>query len=433
VRPFALAVDEPAVVDYLERTPRSAELFERAAQSMPGGSTRSHGFYFPYPLVFERGQGAYLWDVDGTRYVDYTYNGLSLIHGYGYHPVERAVAQTLPGGAAWVGTSRYQIAYAEYLRARVPGGERIRFTNSGTEATMLAAKLAREYTGRPLILKSYGGYHGSYDDLEAGLYGIGELRGRTALATFGDLESYRRAFDEHPGQIAAIMIEPVQLSFNVIAPPDGFLGQLADLARSRGALVVVDDCLMFRLAVGGSAEMFDFEADLTCLGKFIGGGLPMGVVAGRTDVMRILDPFGETGMYHGGTFNGNPLASVAGLLSLKALTREKIRRMNDLGGHLRDQIAQAGVEHDVPLKVSGCGSVLGVYVVDDAGRVDRPATSYLHLAACNRGVFYGPDGDMALSTAVDDHAVESTMHAMHDALEETAHWARLSTQQESLT
>ncbi|MDQ2700312.1 MAG: aminotransferase class III-fold pyridoxal phosphate-dependent enzyme, partial [Actinomycetota bacterium] len=149
----ALDAAGPAVDRYLVKTPGSRDLMARAREVMPGGSSRSHAFYRPYPAVFERGDGPYLWDVDGNRYVDLTYNGLSLIHGHAYRPVEEAVIKAMPGGTAWVGSSRPQVEYAEYLCERIPGADLVRFTNTGTEATMLGIKLARQATGRPLVLK----------------------------------------------------------------------------------------------------------------------------------------------------------------------------------------------------------------------------------------------------------------------------------------
>jgi glutamate-1-semialdehyde 2,1-aminomutase len=419
----ALHTKEPsgrAVDAYVSRTARSAELAARARQVLPGGSTRSYGFFRPYPLVFERGAGPYVWDVDGNRYVDYTHNGLSLIHGHAYPPVERAVIEALPKGTAWVGPSRPQIRYAEDLCARIPTATKVRFANTGTEATMLATKIARQATGRPLILKSWGAYHGSYDDLEAGLYGNGELPNRTALARFGDLASYEEAFARNPDRIAAVMVEPVLLTFRVVPPPPGFLPALADLARENGALVVLDDCLMFRLAVGGSAEKYGFVPDLTALGKFIGGGLPMGVVGAAEELMSVLDSRRAGHMYHGGSFNGNPLASTAGRIALRDLTAERIATMDAYAERLRSALRARAEELGLPLEVSGDGSVLGTYLLDEEGDVDREAGAYLHLAAVTRGIFPGPDGEMAMCTTLDDEAVETTIAMMSEALEETA-------------
>lgn len=421
--PFVENLDGPAVDRYLDRTAGSRALGTQARRVMPGGSTRAYGFFKPYPLVFERGSGPYLWDVDGRRYVDFTCNGLSLIHGHAFAPVEEALFEAIPQGTAWVGPSRSQISYAELLCERIPTAERVRFTNTGTEATMLATKLARRATGRPLILKSYGAYHGSYDDLEAGLYGIGDLPGRTVVAQFGDLDSYERVFAQNEGQIAAVIIEPVLLTFRVAPPPEGFLPALVELARKHEALVIVDDCLMFRLAYAGSAQKYGFEPDLTCLGKFIGGGVPMGVVAGPSELLSLLDSRRENSVYHGGSFNGNPLASSAGKVALEHLTAERIDQMDVRAERLRQELREGSQTAGLPLQVTGEGSVLGSYVLDPDGEPDREVGAYLHLAAIDRGVFFGPDGEMALSTAFDDEALEFTVEAMAGAFAETAEWA----------
>lgn len=422
-------VDEPtgpAAERYLASTPSSKALSTEARQVMPGGSTRAYGFFKPYPVVFEHGTGPYLWDLDGRRYVDFTYNGLSLIHGHAYAPVQEALFDAIPRGTAWVGPSRSQVDYATTLCERIPSAERVRFTNTGTEATMLATKLARRATGRPLILKSYGAYHGSYDDLEAGLYGIGNLPGRTVLGRFGDIESYEQAFAEYGEEIAAVIIEPVLLTFRVAAPPEGFLPALVDLARRHGAMVILDDCLMFRLATGGSAQKYGFEPDLTCLGKFIGGGVPMGVVAGSEEVLGLLDSRREGSVYHGGSFNGNPLACTAGLVALEDLTAERIAEMDRRAERLRTSLRERSLAAGLPVEVTGEGSVLGSYVLDADGEPDRETGAYLHLAAIDRGVFFGPDGEMALCTTLDDEALEFTIDAMTGALEETAEWAARS-------
>ena len=177
--------------DYRSLTPQSAQLMQRAAHVMPGGNTRTASFYPPYPVVLEGGDGAWVWDVDDRRYVDLFCNGLSLIHGHNYPPVRAAIEQALTRGTAWAGASRDQIAFAELITRRLPAMERVRFTNSGSEAGMIAVNAARRYTGRPYVLKSVGAYHGSYPDLEAGLYGQGDLPGRALAANFNDLGACR--------------------------------------------------------------------------------------------------------------------------------------------------------------------------------------------------------------------------------------------------
>lgn len=405
---------------YVARTPRSGALMTRARQVMPAGSTRTFGYFEPYPPVFERGEGVHLLDVDGHRYIDFTYNGLSLIHGHAFPPVLEALRTAMPRGTAWPGASIDQIAFAECLCNRLPHAERVRFTNTGTEATMLAVKLARHATGRELVLKFRGAYHGSYDDLEAGLYGIGALQGRTLLGDFGDLRSVEQALVAHKGEVAAVVIEPILFTFHVIPPPDGFLAGLIELARDMDVLTILDDCLMFRLAPGGSAERYGVRPDITCLGKFVGGGLPVGAVATSTELMSAFDPRNPQAIYHGGSFNGNPLGCRAGLVTMEHLTAERISRMDAQADRLRSALAEASARTGVPLEISGEGSILGVHVLGRDGKTDHARGRRFHLAAVNRGVYFGHDGEFALATAFTDDDLDKAIELLELALADLA-------------
>jgi glutamate-1-semialdehyde 2,1-aminomutase len=407
--------------EYLRLTPGSAQLMERAARSMPRGLTRTLSWFPPYPVAFDHGRGAALYDVDGNRYIDLFSNGLSLMHGHAYGPVEDALRATLARGTAWPGTSDAQVEFAELLCSRVPGAEQVRFANTGTEATMLAVKLARHVTRRPLILKAWHGYHGSYDDLEVGLQGQGEIPGRVALARFGELDTYAAAFDRHAGEIAAVVVEPVQYTGVVTPPPDGFLAELRELARQAGVLFVLDDCLMFRLAEGGSAERFGLTADITCLGKWIGGGLPVGVIAASAELMSTFDLAPERPLYHGGSFNGNVLGSVAGTIALRDLTAADIARIDTQGDTLRADVEEAGEACGVHVKTTGIGSAFGLYLLDAPdGEIDWRMTSLLHLAAVTRGIYYGSGGEFGLCTALSDLDIAQTSAGLRGALQDVA-------------
>lgn len=416
--------------EYRRRTPESARLMELASASMPHGITRTLSYFAPYPVVFERGKGAQLIDADGNSYVDMFNNGLSLMHGHAYGPIEEALRATLARGTAWPGTSDAQIAYAELLCERVPGAEQVRFANTGTEATMLAVKLARHATGRNVILKAWHGYHGSYDDLEVGLQGQDEMPGRVALATFGDLDSYRAALERNRGDVAAIVVEPVQYTGVVTPPPDGFLPALRELAREAGVLFVLDDCLMFRLAEGGSAERFEIAvADITCLGKWVGGGLPVGAIAASAELMSLFDIADEDAianggpgaMYHGGSFNGNLLGMVAGAIAVRDLKAPQIERIDAQGASLRTSIEAAAEQRGVPVSTRGVSSAFGLYVLDGpGGKIDPALSALLHLATVNHGVYYGMGGEFGLSTALSDDEVALTADAVTAALDDVA-------------
>ncbi len=410
--------------EYLRLRPGSARLMERAAKSMPRGLTRTLSWFAPYPVAFDHGHGATLVDVDGNSYLDLFSNGLSLMHGHAYRPIEEALRTALTRGTAWPGSSDAQVEFAELLCARVPGEVQVRFTNTGTEATMLAVKLARHVTQRQLIVKARYGYHGSYDDLEVGLAGRGDLPGRVALATFGDIDSYAEVFARNAGQVAAIVVEPVQYTGVVTPPPEGFLSQLRELARESGVLFVLDDCLMFRLAEGGSAERFGLTADITCLGKWVGGGLPVGAIAASPELMSVFDLAPERPLYHGGSFNGNLLGMVAGTITVRDLSAASIARIDAQAQTLRAALAQAAEANGVRVRTSGVGSAFGLYVLDAGGgeseKIDWSATALLHLAAVNHGVYYGSGGEFGFCTALTDADLQHACDALGGALADVA-------------
>jgi glutamate-1-semialdehyde 2,1-aminomutase len=410
---------------YRSRTRKSSELVGRATRSLPGGVTRFIGYYRPYQAVMERGEGAFLWDIDGNRYVDLVSNGLSLIHGHAYPPVAKAIADWLPRGWAWLGTSRPQIEFAETLCDRIKTFDRVLFTNSGTESGMLAVKLSRHFTRRPLILKATAGYHGTYSDLEAGLHGQGEIPGHTILADFNDLASFERALAKHGPQVAAVVLEPVMYT-GVVTPPAGnFLCDVQEAAHRAGALFVLDDCLMLRLAPGGAAEKFGLKPDLTFLGKFIGGGTPLGAVGGRGEIIDLADPGRPNGVYHGGSFNGNVLGSVAGKVTIEDLTAARISKMDEIAARLKVALERRAAKLGLPLTVPSDGSVMGAYFSRQELRpgADIPSADLsqrFHLACLNNGVHMGPGGVIAMSTAIDDAIMAEVISAMEDALDRIA-------------
>jgi glutamate-1-semialdehyde 2,1-aminomutase len=407
---------------YLARTERSARLMERAGASMPSGITRTLAWFAPYPAVFEHGSGASVFDVDGNRYLDMFSNGLSLMHGHAYGPIEQALRESLSRGTAWPGASDAQVEFAELLCARIPGAEQVRFTNTGTEATMLAVKLARYVSGRPVVIKAWDAYHGSYDDLEVGLQGQGEDPGRVALATFGDIDSYAAALERNAGKVAAIIAEPVQYTGVVTPPPDGFLTELRELCRREGVFYVLDDCLMSRLAEGGSSERFGVPAaDITCLGKWVGGGLPVGAITASRELMAPFDLADGGTLYHGGSFNGNLLGSVAGQIAVRDLTAVEIARIDAQAERLRAGLEQSARELGVPIRTPGVGSAFGLYVLDRPdGEIDWKASQLLHLAAVNHGVYYGTGGEFGICTAFSDEEIEEAGAGLQSALADLA-------------
>lgn len=410
---------------YERRTARSGEFMRRAEAVMPAGSTRTFGYFGPYPVVFDHAEGSHLVDLDGNSYIDLVNNGLSLIHGHRYPPVMAAIGSALERGTAWMGGNDRQLEFAELLCARLRAVEQVRFTNTGTEAGMLAVKVARHYTGRPVIVKAWAGYHGSYDDLEVGLNGQGQIEGRVHLGHHGDVASFERLFEASGDEIAAVVLEPVMFTGIVTPPAPGFLKAVQELCRRHGALFVIDDCLMLRLAVGGSAQKYDLDPDLTFLGKFVGGGLPVGVVGGRREVMGVLDPRRPGALYHGGSFNGNLVAAAAGTVAMRELTAERITRMDQQAARIRSGLEERAATAGLPLSISSEGSVMGVYASDRVPSPTEPLndggrTRQLHLAALNNGVLIGPGGEVSMSTVLGEGDVDQVIDRLGSAIDEVA-------------
>jgi glutamate-1-semialdehyde 2,1-aminomutase len=406
---------------YRERTPASAAIGARAARVLPGGDTRSVTYYRPYPLAIARGAGPFLWDVDGNCYVDLLGNYTSLVHGNAYPPIVEAIARTSAEGTAWPARNRAQIELAELICERVAAVERVRFCNSGSEAGMLAAQLARRVTGRARLLMAREGYHGSYDDLEAEWAGEGS---RTVLAEYGDAPSFEAELTRHGGEIAAVFLEPILGSSGIIAPPPDFLPRVASAARRAGALFIIDEVITLRLAVGGAQAASGVAPDLTMMGKIIGGGLPVGALGGRDDLMTHFDPAGAHAMHHSGTFNGNPLTCAAGVVSLRELDTERIAAMDRMAARMQSEIQRTAAALGLPFGIRRAGSLMNVtFERSGAGGVHTPAQRMMadfHLAALNHGLFFAPRGLIALSTVMTDELIAEICELAAAALGDVA-------------
>jgi glutamate-1-semialdehyde 2,1-aminomutase len=404
---------------YLSRTPGSREWMGRAAAVMPGGNTRSAAHHEPYPLTITHGDGPLLWDVDGNSYVDFANNFTSLVHAHAYPPVVRAVRRAVDHGTAWPALNPAQVELAELLCDRLPSVERVRYTNSGTEAALLALKLAGAVTGRHRMLKASTGYHGldpSIVDTPAGPVS------NTLVAEFNNAASFEAMLDQHADSIAAVFLEPVQSAGGVVAADPDFLRRVQSAAARAGALFVLDEVVTLRLAAGGLQAAWGIQPDLTLLGKIIGGGFPVGALAGRADLLDWLDPRTDR-LRHAGTYNGNPITCRAGEVTLKELTPDRIGRMARLAERLEAGLAKAAAEVGLALAIRRHGSLLNLYRQPEPpaigrGREDGLRMERLHRAALTRGVFFAPRGLMCLSTVMDEALVDLTVErmtlAMHD-------------------
>ena len=406
---------------YRARTPASAAAGGRAARVMPGGDTRSVTYYRPYPLTIARGQGPFLWDIDGNRYIDLLGNYTSLVHGNAYPPIVEAIGRASAQGTAWPARNEAQIELAELICDRVASVERVRFCNSGSEAGMLAAQLSRRVTARRQLLMARQGYHGSYDDLEAEWAGEG---GRTMLGEYGDASSFETILARHGDEIASVFLEPVLGSGGIIVPPLDFLPRVAEAARRAGALFVVDEVITLRLGTGGAQAAAGITPDLTMMGKIIGGGLPVGALGGRADLMAHFDPAGEHPTHHSGTFNGNPLSCAAGVVSMRELTTDRIAAMDRMGSRMHSEIERAAAALGLPFGIRRAGSLMNVsFEGSGAGGVHTRTARMMenfHLAALNQGLFFAPRGLIALSTVMNDELVTEICERAAAALGDVA-------------
>lgn len=433
-----------AIVErYAARRSTSRALAEEAARWLPGGDTRSITWFAPHPLVVEEGRGFTLVDADGNRYLDLLNNYTSLIHGHAHPAIVEAVERQLRRGTAFGGAHAGQARLARALCERVDSLERVRFCNSGTEAVMHAARVARAFTGRPLLAKVEGGYHGSWDGVEVSIEPDPDVAGpadapvavpeaaglapgtleSVVVLPWNDLDAAEAILEQVGERLAAVVVEPVTGVAGTLPADPAYLQGLGALTRRLGALLVLDEVISLRLATGGAQSLYGVAPDLTTMGKIVGGGLPVGAFGGREDVMALTDPRREGAIAHSGTFNGNPLTMAAGLAALELLPPPEIDRLNSLGDRLREGIGAIARELGLGAGATGLGSLLTVHLTDgpvesyrDSRRADPEAARLLHLALLNEGVFAARRGLMCVSTPMGDAEVELVLAAIRNAL-----------------
>jgi glutamate-1-semialdehyde 2,1-aminomutase len=427
------------------QTGRSRELFDRARELIPGGvnsPVRAFKAVGGQPLFIERGEGAYLFDVDGNRYIDYVGSWGPLILGHAHPRVVAAVAEAARNGTSFGAPTAAEVQLAELVVAAVPSIELVRFVNSGTEATMSALRLARAFTGRPKIVKFAGGYHG-HADLLLVAAGSGALTlgvpdspgvpaGTTAdtlVAAYNDLDAVSTLFERFPSEIAAVIVEPVAGNMGCVPPVPGFLDRLRTVTQKFGALLIFDEVMTgFRVAYGGAQQRYGITPDLTCLGKIVGGGLPAAAYGGRRDILSLVAPSGP--VYQAGTLSGNPLAMVAGAAQLELLREPGIyEHLETRSAELVAGIEEAARAANVPAYMTRVGSMFCVFfspqpVTDEASarRSDTAAFATYFRAMLDRGVYLAPSqfeaGFVSLSLSRDD--VVHTVAAAHEAFAEVA-------------
>ncbi len=436
------------VQKYRDFSPESARIAQRAQRVFPGGDTRASAHYLPYPLVVTQAQGTVLTDVDGNRLLDFMNNFTSLIHGHAFGDVVTAVQKQIAQGSAYAAPNEDQIALGELIQARIPSIERLRFTSSGTEATQMAIRCARAATGRQKIMKMEGGYHGSYELAEVSLVAHPKKRGPleapnsvpvdasfpqsvlgdTVVCPYNQPDLARALIDAHAGEIAAVIVEPVLGSMGMVPASSEFLKTLRDATAKHGIVLIFDEVITFRLSPAGAQLLRGVEPDLTCLGKIIGGGLPIGAVGGKESLMSLFSPLQSQPIMHASTFSGNALSMAAGLAAMNSFGPQDIDRINGLGAKLREGFSQAFAQANIKAQALGEGSLVNLLFTDEkvidarqsmaAMYASRHIAPLLHLSMLRHGVMSASRLMFCINTAMDQSDIDLAVTAMHESLAE---------------
>lgn len=422
---------------FIADTPESARRQAEAERWLPGGSSRGTAFFAPHPHFIERGEGHYVEDADGNRLLDFMINATSLILGHAHPDVTRAIQEQAARGTAFAGPTDPQVRMAKLLAERVPSVDSVRFTNSGTEGTMMAIRAARAFTGREKMAKFEGGYHGAHEYVSvsvrpplekldpSGPTPIPEHPGmpksvleQVIVLPYNDLDWCERVLRENAAEVACLIMEPVVSSFGYLPGEADFLRGLRELTEELGIVLIYDEVQSFRIAPGGAQEALGVTPDMTSFGKIIGGGTPVGAFGGRADIMALFDPTQGAPIAHAGTFNANPVTMAAGEAVMTRLTPDVYARMNALGDQLRAKLRAVFDEFEVEARVTGIGSLFGIHFTSEeirdyrnVVRSNQTMRRALFMGLLNEGVLL-QTGTAGALTAL---TTESEIDALVDA------------------
>ena len=422
---------------------RSEQLFETAQHLIPGGvnsPVRAFGSVGGSPRFVERAEGAYIWDVDGNRYLDFIGSWGPMILGHNHPAILEAVVEAAKRGLSYGAATASEVTMAELVCSLVPSIDMVRMVNSGTEAVMSAIRVARGFTGRDKIVKFAGCYHGHCDAMlvKAGsgvmTSGVPDSAGvpkgcaqDTLTAVYNDIQSVEALFADHPQEIAAVIVEPVAANMGVVTPKEGFLQALRALCTKEGALLIFDEVITgFRLGLTGAQGYYGVTPDLTTFGKIIGAGMPVGAYGGRREIMELVSPVGS--VYQAGTLSGNPVAMAAGICQLKLLQAhpEIYDRINQLGEQLRQGMQKLTERYELPCQVTGVGSLSCLFFTSEpvmdyatAKTADTAAFGRYFLSMMNRGCYFAPSQFEAifLSNAHTEADIAETLYKMEQTFQ----------------
>lgn len=424
----------------------SAALYRRALRVLPGGVSRNTVLRRPHPLYAAHASGCRITDVDGAERIDFANNMASLIHGHSHPAIVAAVTDQLSRGTAYTLATEVELLLAEHLCARAEAFDRIRFFNSGTEAVMCAIKAARAFTGRSKIAKAEGTYHGTYDYAEVSQNATPDAWGplsspaslpvatgtprsvldEVVVVPFNDTEHSLEILHRHAGQIACVLLDVMPHRAGLCPAIPEFVAALRDWSTRDGALLVADEVVTFRARYGGAQQQYDLSPDLTALGKIIGGGFPVGAVAGRAEAMDIMNPHSEQYLLpYSGTFSANPITLAAGLAAMRLFDRDEVARLNRLGQAARDGIAATIDARGAKASVTGAGSMFRIHMLPTAPRDYRQAYPD-HDASARHKIFFDKlldqgilliySGTGAISTPMGDPEIDQLINAVDVAL-----------------
>ncbi len=429
---------------YADARPNSRRLHTEACKYMPGGDTRTATFFLPFPNFIKYGDGAYMYDEDGFKLLDFQNNYTSLIHGHAHPETVEAVREQIAKGSAYTAPFEKQIELSAILTQRFPSVDMIRYTNSGTEANMHALRIARAYTGKAKIIKTEGGYHGTTDVFEASVdpnikkagtldqikvipesRGVSENALKDVLVVpFNDIERTRKMIEEHHRETACIIIEPIMGSAGQITPDLEYLKFLREITEQYHIVLIFDEVVTGRLSLGGAQKFYGVTPDLTTMGKIIGGGTPVGAFGGKQEIMQMYDPR-EKKMYHSGTFNGNAVTMAAGLATMKAYNQEAVDYVNGLGTLFKEGVLKIYDKLGLNMKISGAGSIYNILFTDkevknyrDVASAHEELNKVLYMSLLTKGVFDAERGMFCMSTAMTKEDIRFGLDTLETSLRE---------------
>jgi glutamate-1-semialdehyde 2,1-aminomutase len=417
------ALDE-ARATFAAKRPRSQADHAFAARSMPGGNTRTTLHHAPFPLSVVKGEGATLTDADGFNYVNLLGEYTAGVFGHSHPVIRRAIDHALDQGVNLGAQTRQEGELAELVCQRFPSVEKVRFTNSGTEANLMAISTARYKTKRTHVMVMRGGYHGGLLYFVSG----GGLPINApfpfVLGAYNDVETTRATLRAHAADLACVLVEPMMGSTGCLPAERAFLAMLREETAAAGIVLIFDEVMTSRFGRGGAQSVFGFKPDMTTFGKWIGGGMSFGAYGGRADLMDLYDPTRPGTLPHAGTFNNNVLTMAAGVAAMREVfTPDVAEALHARGERLRQRIAAVCHEADVPVQVTGMGSLMNLHVVDgpierpaDIARNDEKARELLYFDLIERGIYMGRRGFIALTLALTDANLDRTVDAIGDTI-----------------